>query len=724
MNQTIHQKNLLEDEPNWLSLNFENIPIQLQSLPWAVWKAEPRLDAKGNKTGKWNKAPLSPLNGYKIGTNQPEKFGTFADAKKAFSTGKYNGVGVLLNQNGIVGFDIDNAMSLLAQEGPIKDWLKQAKRINAYCELSPSNKGLRLFVLGRLDSKGRKHGQLEVYDKGRFLTITGNNFFKNDFSNKTLIEGQSIINSFLEFFPKESGEKPTQNIVSIHQGQIRYDEISNSIKEKLPDIFNRSDLINDKYERLFNGDTTMHENDHSAADLALCAYFAKQGLTPLEADQVFRASKLYRPKWDEKRGEKNYGDRTLDKAYTSLERVIPYTEINDKKINDKFKFSNTENYKPIYYPGGMPSRKFIGPKICEGSRLFPANALSSLVALGAVGKTTLLLSIACHVACGKSWNGYSLEQKKVAMFFCEESQEEISRKYSAIVDEWSQEEKKAVESNLLTIPLLGVDARLTAIERNQYKGSGVAEEIISLLTKFELRGGLVILDHMQGFSAGDLNFSETATSICREVNKIVDSTGAALVLAAHISKANINAKEVEQGFAVGSLAFENATRQMSGLITMPQEIAKKYGLEATRKEYVRLSLAKNSYESSDNGLWLHKTFSPKYHTVILEPVLLTKPIPPEKLDKNKKIGLMICNYISSHPHTTRNKLDKVSGLKGPLKTSKAVVRQVIEDLIASGQIKVHSVNEAERNKFEIPKQVKEILIVNDSSPPSSPPSES
>ena len=64
-------------EPDWLEPDFKNIPEELKNEPWAVWKAEPR---KG-QPGKYNKAPINPLTGRRVGANQPDQFGTFEEAK-------------------------------------------------------------------------------------------------------------------------------------------------------------------------------------------------------------------------------------------------------------------------------------------------------------------------------------------------------------------------------------------------------------------------------------------------------------------------------------------------------------------------------------------------------------------------------------------------------------------------------------------------------------------
>lgn len=157
---------------NWLQPMFENIPAELLEQPWGVWKAEPRA---GNPT-KYNKAPRNPLTGRKIGANDPSAFGTFEEAMRSYKQGWFTGVGVLLTGNGIVGFDIDNASETFKQQPDVKQWIVEAIKNGIYCELSPSNTGLRLFTKGHLVGSARKSGSLEIYEDKRFLTVTGRVF--------------------------------------------------------------------------------------------------------------------------------------------------------------------------------------------------------------------------------------------------------------------------------------------------------------------------------------------------------------------------------------------------------------------------------------------------------------------------------------------------------------------------------------------------------------------
>ncbi len=156
--------------PSFLDPIIENIPEDLKQQPWAVWVAEPRQ----GKPGKFDKAPRSPKTGQKIGANKPELFGTFDEAVTAFKTDpRYTGIGILLTGNGIVGFDLDDCNDLFGLRPDVQQWVVKVLDAGGYCERSPSGNGLRIFTLGKLPANGRKQGSLEIYDRDRFLTITG-----------------------------------------------------------------------------------------------------------------------------------------------------------------------------------------------------------------------------------------------------------------------------------------------------------------------------------------------------------------------------------------------------------------------------------------------------------------------------------------------------------------------------------------------------------------------
>lgn len=165
----MHLHNSTEKLQTWLAPRFENIPSDLIKQPWAVWIAEPRT----GQPGKFNKAPRCPKTGFNIASSKPQTFSTFEEAKRAYQTGKYTGLGVLLTNNGIIGVDIDNYPELFKQKPEIKTWVHLAIKHGHYCERSPSKTGLRVFMRGQLPGAGRKHEGLEIYQTARFLTVTG-----------------------------------------------------------------------------------------------------------------------------------------------------------------------------------------------------------------------------------------------------------------------------------------------------------------------------------------------------------------------------------------------------------------------------------------------------------------------------------------------------------------------------------------------------------------------
>jgi RecA-family ATPase len=78
----------------------------------------------------------------------------------------------------------------------------------------------------------------------------------------------------------------------------------------------RSAANGDKFERLYAGKATAEYDSPSEADLALCSMLAFRTQDPEQIDRLFKASKRYRPKWDERHAAdaSTYGELTINKA--------------------------------------------------------------------------------------------------------------------------------------------------------------------------------------------------------------------------------------------------------------------------------------------------------------------------------------------------------------------------------------------------------------------------
>lgn len=148
----------------YISPVFENIPAELKQCDrWVTWfGAKLPRDAKlPNKAAK---------------SNDPRTWATYSQALTAYEGGGYQGIGFVLNGDGIVGVDIDNCV---VDGKPSAQALAVMESLGCqYVELSPSGNGLRSF--GFVDNPpliGRRRKfegmQVELYATGQYLTVTG-----------------------------------------------------------------------------------------------------------------------------------------------------------------------------------------------------------------------------------------------------------------------------------------------------------------------------------------------------------------------------------------------------------------------------------------------------------------------------------------------------------------------------------------------------------------------
>lgn len=101
---------------------------------------------------------------------------TLEDAKMVRAQNGHAGVGfVMTTSDPFVGIDLDNAVD---DDGMVKPWADEIVReLCSYTEVSPSGKGLHVWIKGKLPPGPRRikieDGLLEVYDSGRYFTVTG-----------------------------------------------------------------------------------------------------------------------------------------------------------------------------------------------------------------------------------------------------------------------------------------------------------------------------------------------------------------------------------------------------------------------------------------------------------------------------------------------------------------------------------------------------------------------
>jgi putative DNA primase/helicase len=149
-------------------LIVENIPEELTERPqWVVWRYEER-------DGKRTKVPYEPGTFCRASATDLMTWDKFSAAVADYNTGDRDGIGfVFASADPFCGIDLDKCRD--PETGAIEPW---AQKIidhvpGAYVEASPSGTGVHIIIRGSVRDGGMRRGQVEMYSRGRFFTITG-----------------------------------------------------------------------------------------------------------------------------------------------------------------------------------------------------------------------------------------------------------------------------------------------------------------------------------------------------------------------------------------------------------------------------------------------------------------------------------------------------------------------------------------------------------------------
>lgn len=165
-------------QAQWYTTIVPEFLPELAALPnWVGYKLVPSKA----RPGKTDKIPYDLRTGQKAKVNDAATWCDFDAALAGLRErgGFLDGLGFQLGESperksGIVGVDLDGCLDDAKR---VAGWaLAIVRRLDSYTEVSPSGKGLRIFCRGELPPGGRKKGDIEFYDCGRFLTVTGNVF--------------------------------------------------------------------------------------------------------------------------------------------------------------------------------------------------------------------------------------------------------------------------------------------------------------------------------------------------------------------------------------------------------------------------------------------------------------------------------------------------------------------------------------------------------------------
>lgn len=287
--------------PRALPLIPDGIPGELKSEDrWVCWRWETR-------GGKWTKVPTNAASGRRANSTDPSTWSAFEEAVRHARKNLLPGVGFVFTGSPFAGVDLDGCRD--PETGRLEEWAREiVADLDSYAEVSPSGAGVKVFVCGVLPpgNPRKRKGQVEMYDSGRFFTVTGHSL--PDTPPDVRERGAELAALHRRIFGEgDSGVSPRRR-TEHHAGGTALDDAEL--------VRWASTAANgEKFARLWAGDAAEYANNgnegRSEADLALCSLLAFWcGPDEDRIDGLFRKSGLMRPKWE----RDDYRSRTIGAA--------------------------------------------------------------------------------------------------------------------------------------------------------------------------------------------------------------------------------------------------------------------------------------------------------------------------------------------------------------------------------------------------------------------------
>jgi putative DNA primase/helicase len=312
--------------PDPIDVDIDGVPDTLREREqWICWRYE-----WDDGRDEWTKVPIDADSGGFGSSTDPDTWGSFGAAVAYHERAgtDTDGVGfVFAERDTVAGIDLDDCRD--PDDGDLEAWaVDLLDDVRTFTEVSPSGTGLHLFLLGFVPDGGNRGdvpdapGHVEMYDSGRFFTVTG---ARVEDTPGTVEQANDALDGVHAEYVR--GDEPDADTPEpAGDGGVRADSPAANPtldgdkpgSSDLPDaelVEKAKNAENgEKFRQLWNGNTAGYPSQ-SEADLALCGLLAFwTGGDRRRIDDLFRDSGLYREKWDEDRGAKTYGERTIEQA--------------------------------------------------------------------------------------------------------------------------------------------------------------------------------------------------------------------------------------------------------------------------------------------------------------------------------------------------------------------------------------------------------------------------
>lgn len=283
---------------------YEAIPSELKALPnWVCYRYfyDDGID-------KYRKMPINPRDMEPAKSNDPTTWTDYDTAVHAAE--ECDGIGFMFSNSPYFGVDIDGVRDEIERYKAGEDTIiaEFVDTLQSYTELSRSGNGIHIICRGKLPPSGRRKGNVEMYENGRFFVMTGNVAAEyadiSDCTEAIKVLHEKYIGGGTS--PSSSPALPPAELALTDSELL---DLAKNAKNGA------------KFARLYAGDISGYTSQ-SEADMALCNHLAYwTGCDAERMDRMFRGSGLFREKWLREQSGTTYGALTIQKAILDCRNV-------------------------------------------------------------------------------------------------------------------------------------------------------------------------------------------------------------------------------------------------------------------------------------------------------------------------------------------------------------------------------------------------------------------
>jgi KaiC/GvpD/RAD55 family RecA-like ATPase len=523
----------------------DHIPEQMRRLTqWVCWRAE-----WSPSKSKFTKVPISPTTGNFASTNRPATWGTFDQAldflsrHPAGSPAPAHGIGFVFTANDpFVGVDLDHCLTPDGQLTP--EARAVVDQLDTYTEWSPSGRGLHCICTGSLPGPGHHSPTIEIYDRGRYFTVSGRLFE----GRQHISQPETLESLYLE----AGGRRSTTPSAETPPPPTPVD----------PEALPRFPTETLAALVLEGHGMEAHGNDHSRAlFVASTALLASRSWSPADVLTIITTPGVYlADNGALKRRATVASAREWAWRYVVCP-AIAATSVTFEPIVEE-PAQTLERLKPTHDLVLTRASDLAGSPIPARDWLLrnyiPKREVTALYGAGGLGKSFFALQLATAAATGTPFLGFDVPPGNVLAVFCEDDTDEIRRRLQSIGNEKTAFSETDFES---TLDNLYYQCRRTeASELVVFDAQNLAHPTVfynSLLQAAkQLKPELIILDSLYNFLTADENQKPVARQFIRLLSRLADECGAAVLLLAHPSKSG----EATGRGDSGSVAWSAAVR--------------------------------------------------------------------------------------------------------------------------------------------------------------------